>query len=1241
MNQHATAGTHIRTIGSRLAVFVAFLAALGTAARAGFVRVSFEEVAQTADLVFVGTVAGMDCVKEGTAGMIFTHVNFSDTRIIRAADRSVQGRLGSVRLTYAGGKIGNQGVWVSVAPTFQNGRRYLIFMLDDGLVYANPLVGGPQGQFEVVQDKATPQDYVLTADGRAVLEIGPAGIRTSTRPVDFIQAGAIFYRPETTSPDALIFTQLPTAAGNDSVSAVLPDTQSTVIEAPLPLTAFIDYTLNQALTTPLAARALRLGNGGGTFITKVGDQTVEQDLASLPGKRPDPPTVHEAGQGIVQSASIQEWYDADLFACGYHDPTYTMEQVGVTGWDYPLNEDAMSIWNFTIDVFRYSPDDGHFGGGNGENEFDGFIDDATYYSVYGAHWGSACSMAVNYVHSDPCEDIGESDVMFNSAFNWTDNYLGRYSGGPLYYQDSVLHETGHTWGYMSGRLKGELYAYNHPSVMNGQGIEIMEDAQQIHVPDANLMRRIYDSLTGVPQVNDVGVESYYASGGLHKSTTNAASYYPGLPITVQNITVENMSPTAQSDVRLRFYLSTDRTITTADSQMGSYFGWTSFTKESYSVANYTTTVPAVPSGQYFVGQIVTVNGFGTDGAPENNANVLPYPITLFPAPPSNVQASDGTYTNKIRVTWNAVADPAVTSYRVWRAPTDTGTKVYLGEVAATSFDDSSPAAGWNYYWIQSVAPVGLSLYSASDAGCLGISAPTGLAASDGGYTDRVGLSWSAVAGATSYEVWRNTQLDSASASLIGTSVGNSYNDTTAVPELMYYYWVKAKNAYTTSGFSAYDAGWRHLATPMNLQASDGTYSDKIRLTWDIVAYASTYQVRRNTTNDFSTAATVAPTVSGTTFDDLTAVPMQTYYFWVRAENGFGYSGFSSAESGYRSTPVPQAAEVIGDFGGFGLWMFHSSAWTQLTGLNPESVLFGDTDGDGLRELAGDFGILGLWLWNSDVWSCLTWANPEAFVFADTDGEGRAELIGDFGSLGLWVWNGGDWKQLTGSNPGTIAAADVDGDGDKDVVADFASGLWFYSNYAWACIGPIQSQSLAGGDIDADGRDEIVADFGAAGVWFYDSPNWTCITNLDPEALLLLDHNGDGVAEIVGDFGIQWARPEFTGLWLWDRGTLTHLNWNNAVTLIGANVDGHADIEIVGTYLDVFANPLGLWICDEISYGQINPLNPETIAAGDVDADGLDEIVGDFGTLGLWWWDAGNWIPLANANAEAVGAADIK
>ena len=61
-----------------------------------------------------------------------------------------------------------------------------------------------------------------------------------------------------------------------------------------------------------------------------------------------------------------------------------------------------------------------------------------------------------------------------------------------------------------------------------------------------------------------------------------------------------------------------------------------------------------------------------------------------------------------------------------------------------------------------------------------------------------------------YEVWRNVNNDSTTASRIsGTDVnGLSYDDATAAAGTQYWYWVKAKNAVGASGFSGSDLGRR-------------------------------------------------------------------------------------------------------------------------------------------------------------------------------------------------------------------------------------------------------------------------------------------------------------------------------------------------------------------------------------------------------------------------------------------------
>ena len=101
--------------------------------------------------------------------------------------------------------------------------------------------------------------------------------------------------------------------------------------------------------------------------------------------------------------------------------------------------------------------------------------------------------------------------------------------------------------------------------------------------------------------------------------------------------------------------------------------------------------------------------------------------------------------------------------------------------------------------------------------------PTNVAASDGAYTDRVRVTWTASPNATGYEVWRNTSNNSGTATKITASdlVGLSYDDTTATAGTNYWYWVKGKNGAEASVFSAGDSGYRATVTgPANDNFAD-------------------------------------------------------------------------------------------------------------------------------------------------------------------------------------------------------------------------------------------------------------------------------------------------------------------------------------------------------------------------------------------------------------------------------------
>jgi fibronectin type 3 domain-containing protein len=138
---------------------------------------------------------------------------------------------------------------------------------------------------------------------------------------------------------------------------------------------------------------------------------------------------------------------------------------------------------------------------------------------------------------------------------------------------------------------------------------------------------------------------------------------------------------------------------------------------------------------------------------------------------------------------------------------------------------------------------------------------------------------------------------------LGTTARTVFNDTKTQPKRTYYYWVKASNSHGTSDFSAYDAGYRADGSPpapTDVSASDGTYSDRVEVTWTGSSEATSYRIYRSISPDRWANKMFLGTTAGTVFNDTKAQPKRTYYYWVKASNSYGTSDFSAYDAGYRS-----------------------------------------------------------------------------------------------------------------------------------------------------------------------------------------------------------------------------------------------------------------------------------------------------------------------------------------------------
>ena len=101
------------------------------------------------------------------------------------------------------------------------------------------------------------------------------------------------------------------------------------------------------------------------------------------------------------------------------------------------------------------------------------------------------------------------------------------------------------------------------------------------------------------------------------------------------------------------------------------------------------------------------------------------------------------------------------------------------------------------------------------------------------------------------------------------------------------------------GFTATGQSTATLTAPTNVKASDNAYTTKIGVNWDAVKGAALYRILRSTTNNPATASTVGTTAAASFFD--TTVPAgQTFFYFVRAENGSNVSPLSQPDQGSRS-----------------------------------------------------------------------------------------------------------------------------------------------------------------------------------------------------------------------------------------------------------------------------------------------------------------------------------------------------
>lgn len=333
------------------------------------------------------------------------------------------------------------------------------------------------------------------------------------------------------------------------------------------------------------------------------------------------------------------------------------------------------------------------------------------------------------------------------------------------------------------------------------------------------------------------------------------------------------------------------------------------TKITGATSPYVHTGRTAATTYYYV--VTAVNSVG-ESAPSVQVSATTTSVQTAPGAPIGVSANGGA--SQVTISWAAVA--GATSYNIYWSTASgvtpaTGTQITN---ATSPYMQSGLTAATTYYYVvTAVNAAGESVpsvqVSATTASVTALPAPTGVTAAPG--NGQVTISWAAVTGATSYNIYWSTTAGVTP--VTGTLIANAtspYIHTGRAASTTYYYIVTAVNA-AGEGAPSVQASATTAATsappmaPTGVTAAGGT--NQVTVSWAAVTGATSYSIY------WSTTAGVTP-ATGTLIANVTSpfvhmgrAASTTYYYVVTALNAAG----SSTPSAQVSATTAAAPLVCG------------------------------------------------------------------------------------------------------------------------------------------------------------------------------------------------------------------------------------------------------------------------------------------------------------------------------------------
>lgn len=281
---------------------------------------------------------------------------------------------------------------------------------------------------------------------------------------------------------------------------------------------------------------------------------------------------------------------------------------------------------------------------------------------------------------------------------------------------------------------------------------------------------------------------------------------------------------------------------------------------------------------------------------------------------SNTTALTATAGNaQVRLNWTAPAGITFTTFEVFRATSpNVGTTtplVRLGNVA--TYLDTTVVNGTSYFYrVVGSRPFGSNTTSnevnAQPVGAATVPPPTQNFSVNAG-TSRITLSWAAIPGVSSYNVYRGTTPNiQAGTPYASALTGLSFDDNQVNPGTAYYYRVAGVNSVGVGVLSqelvaSPNSSVQPPSAPQNLTASGA--NAQVVLNWGTVLGAKSYNLYRSTNANAPFLTLLAKDLTVVAYTDRAVQVGTTYFYRVAAVNA-AFIGATSAQVSALVEAVP-------------------------------------------------------------------------------------------------------------------------------------------------------------------------------------------------------------------------------------------------------------------------------------------------------------------------------------------------